>query len=46
MSNFSEITPDILAYAKLTESSSAIDPDLYGKYEVKRGLRDLNGPEV
>lgn len=46
MTNFSEITPDILAYAKLMESSSAIDPQLYTRYEVKRGLRDLNGQGV
>ncbi len=46
MANFSEITPDILAYAKLCETSSAIDPDLYTTYEVKRGLRDLNGQGV
>ncbi len=46
MSNFSEITPDILAYTKKLEVSGAIDPDLYRQYEVKRGLRDLNGQGV
>lgn len=46
MTNFSEITPDILAYSKLCEASAYIDPSLYGKYEVKRGLRDINGKGV
>lgn len=46
MTNFSEITPDILAYSKLCESSSAINPDLYTTYDVKRGLRDINGQGV
>ena len=46
MTNFSEITPDILAYAKLCESSSMIDPELYTKYDVKRGLRDISGRGV
>ena len=46
MTNFSEITPDILAYSKLCDASSQIDPQLYGKYEVKRGLRDINGQGV
>lgn len=46
MTNYSEITPVILSYAKLCESSSAINPDLYSKYEVKRGLRDINGQGV
>lgn len=43
--NFSEITPDIL---NLSEKclSHVIDSELYGKYEVKRGLRDLNGRGV
>ena len=27
-------------------NNSQIDPELYGKYEVKRGLRDLNGKGV
>ncbi|EET59384.1 citrate (Si)-synthase [Marvinbryantia formatexigens DSM 14469] len=46
MTNFSEITPDILTYAKLCESSGAIDPELYTTYDVKRGLRDINGQGV
>lgn len=46
MTNFSEITPDILTYAKLCESSSAINPELYTTCDVKRGLRDINGQGV
>ncbi|MDO4344762.1 MAG: citrate/2-methylcitrate synthase [Eubacteriales bacterium] len=46
MTNFSEITPDILAYSKLCESSGPIPSELYEKYEVKRGLRDINGQGV
>ena len=46
MTNFSEITPDILNYANLCKTSSSIDPELYSKYEVKRGLRDINGQGV
>lgn len=47
MSNkFSEITPEILQYSELCKQNSAIDPELYTKYEVKRGLRDINGKGV
>ena len=41
-----EITPDLINMAKLTEEANYIDPELYTKYEVKRGLRDLNGKGV
>lgn len=43
--NYSEITPDILALADKCRKNT-IDPTLYDKYEVKRGLRDLNGHGV
>lgn len=43
--NFSEITPDILALSEKCQAHT-INPELYGKYEVKRGLRDLNGRGV
>lgn len=33
-------------YTKLAYESSAIDQDLYRQYDVKRGLRDLNGKGV
>lgn len=32
--------------AKLCESHDVIDPELYTKYQVKRGLRDLDGKGV
>ncbi len=44
--NFSEITPEILRLAKLSEQAGVIDSELFTKYEVKRGLRDLNGKGV
>lgn len=43
---YSEITPYILKLAKQCQEVSYIDPALYGKYDVKRGLRDLNGKGV
>ncbi len=41
-----EVTPKIKQLAELCEASNAIDKELYTKYEVKRGLRDLNGKGV
>lgn len=41
-----EITPKIRQLAELCEQNNAIDKELYTKYEVKRGLRDLNGKGV
>jgi citrate synthase len=32
--------------AKLTQKNDYIDPELYSKYDVKRGLRDANGKGV
>lgn len=43
---YSDITPEILRLAKLSEQSGMIDSELYTRYEVKRGLRDLNGKGV
>ena len=43
--NFSEITPEITELANKC-TSHVIDPELYTKYSVKRGLRDLNGQGV
>lgn len=43
---FTEITPEILALTDLCKKNNNIDPSLYNKYEVKRGLRDLNGKGV
>ena len=44
--SYSEITPEILNLSKLSRQNGQIDPSLYSKYEVKRGLRDLNGKGV
>ncbi|MEG2939779.1 MAG: citrate/2-methylcitrate synthase, partial [Oscillospiraceae bacterium] len=44
--NFTEITPKILELTQLCVKNDGIDPTLYNKYEVKRGLRDLNGQGV
>lgn len=41
-----KITPDLEELAALCERSNAIDKELYTRYEVKRGLRDLNGKGV
>lgn len=48
MSNnpFSEITPEILKLTELCKVHNAIDSSLFAKYDVKRGLRDLNGNGV
>lgn len=43
---FSEITPDIIRLAKMSEQADLIDTELFTKYNVKRGLRDLNGKGV
>ncbi|MED9903201.1 MAG: citrate/2-methylcitrate synthase [Lachnospiraceae bacterium] len=43
---YSDITPEIIQLAKLSEESGIIDSELFTKYEVKRGLRDLNGKGV
>ncbi|QHQ59502.1 citrate synthase [Anaerocolumna sedimenticola] len=43
---FSTITPEILALSNLCAKNSAIDPALYTKYDVKRGLRDVSGKGV
>ncbi len=41
-----ENTPKIQDLARRCEENNAIDRELYAKYEVKRGLRDLNGKGV
>lgn len=40
------ITPEIEHFAALCDKNNAIDKELYSKYEVKRGLRDVNGKGV
>lgn len=43
---YSDITPEIIALADKMVANSKIDPELYTKYNVKRGLRDLDGKGV
>jgi len=44
--NYSDVTPEILQLSKLCAKINTIDSELYAKYEVKRGLRDINGKGV
>lgn len=44
--SFSEITPQILDLTELCTKNGGIDSVLYTKYDVKRGLRDVNGKGV
>ncbi|MBP3747056.1 MAG: citrate/2-methylcitrate synthase [Ruminococcus sp.] len=43
---FSEITPEIKKLADSSIEGYKIDPNLYTQYDVKRGLRDINGNGV
>ncbi|MBR3634890.1 MAG: citrate/2-methylcitrate synthase [Lachnospiraceae bacterium] len=43
---YSEITPEIERLAAMSREAGVIDSDLFVKYDVKRGLRDLNGKGV
>ncbi len=43
---YSEITPEIINLAEMSEKAGVIDSELFTRYEVKRGLRDLNGKGV
>ena len=43
---FFENSPRIQELARKCEENNTIDKELYTKYEVKRGLRDLNGKGV
>lgn len=45
-SKYSEITPELLALTDLCLENSTIDSELYAKYQVNRGLRDINGNGV
>lgn len=44
--DFYEITPEILHMAELSQKAATINPELFTKYDVKRGLRDVNGKGV
>jgi citrate synthase len=43
---YSAITPEIAKLAQKMSENSVINPDLYTKYNVKRGLRDIDGKGV
>ncbi len=44
--NYAEITPDIIRLTNILESNGLIDRELYDRYQVNRGLRDLNGKGI
>jgi len=44
--NYAEITPLLLQQTGLLEKNGQIDKELYDRYQVNRGLRDLNGNGV
>lgn len=44
--HFCEITPEIAHFSKLSQQAATINPELFSKYDVKRGLRDINGKGV
>lgn len=41
-----KVTPEMEALTNVCVSNSKMDVSLYGKYDVKRGLRDINGKGV
>lgn len=43
---YSKVTQEIVELAELACKNSSINPELYEKYDVKRGLRDNNGKGV
>lgn len=43
---FIELTPEIIKLAEKSMEGYKISPELYTKYDVKRGLRDINGNGV
>ncbi len=44
--HYSDITPEIESLAEICKENDQIDPMLYFRYNVKRGLRDINGKGV
>lgn len=44
--NYGIVTPEIEALAAMSRENSCIDSADYIRYDVKRGLRDLNGKGV
>jgi citrate synthase len=46
MNKYTEITPELMELAELCKKNTVINPELYAKYDVKRGLRDISGKGV
>jgi citrate synthase len=46
LKSYSEVTEDIVKLSERIVSNMQINPELYGKYDVKRGLRDISGKGV
>lgn len=44
--SISTITPELIHLADMSKRAGIIDQDLFTKYDVKRGLRDVNGKGV
>ena len=41
-----KITPQLVSYVAMCTSNTTIEPEQYVKFDVKRGLRDVNGKGV
>lgn len=41
-----KITPQLMSYVGLCSANTTIEPEQYVKFDVKRGLRDVNGKGV
>lgn len=44
--SISKITPEIIHLAEMSRNAGIIEQDLFTKFDVKRGLRDVNGKGV
>ena len=44
--NLFNITPELVELSELCRVNNQIEKDLYARYDVKRGLRDINGKGV
>ena len=46
LKQYAKYAQDIMELTKMAQKSDIINPKLYEKYDVKRGLRDINGNGV
>ena len=46
LKKYTEYAQDIAELSKIAAKNDVINPRLYEKYDVKRGLRDVNGNGV